>query len=83
MEELQSKYVGYNSFQNKDKTKTLYVIQILLQDVTKTSVKSTLKDIFVDKDVYDTIINSVKPFDNIPVIRTVDTVNDKVYYKLK
>lgn len=83
MEELQSKYVGYSSFQNKDKTKTLYVIQVLLQDVTKISVKSTLKDIFVDKSVYDTIINSVKPFDNIPVIRTVDTVNDKVYYKLK
>lgn len=84
MQELNSLFVGYSSFKSKD-NKEYFTIQVLLQDIgkEKSFVKSSLKNIFVDRDTYFTIVNSSKPFDNISIIRVVNTDTDKVYYKIK
>ena len=65
MEQIQSFFVGYNSFTSKDKTKTFFVIQCMVQDVKKTSVNSIIKNVFVTEEQYYTVVNSLKPFDNL------------------
>lgn len=51
--------VGYYHFASKDKTKHFYVVQALSSknDVSNSNYRSTICDIFVSEEMYNSILN--------------------------
>ena len=80
--EIKSLFVGYSSFVSKE-GKNLYMINVLITENSDNYVKSSIKDIFVDKDTYFSLLKSIKIFDNITIVRKINSISDKVYYNIK
>jgi len=75
--------VGYHTFSSKDKTKIYYVVQCLYseQNITKSSYKGTLINIFTEDEIYKKVVG-LEIGTPIKVEVIPNLASGKVYYKV-
>lgn len=75
--------VGYYNFCSKDKTKKFFVVQVLFNEIDKSSntVKSNIINIFTNEDIYNTTIKK-QLGSSINVNIKTDLLLGKVYYSI-
>lgn len=80
MEELKGLFVGYKTFESKDKTKRYYVISLLFVTENENGTRADyfVKDIFVSPDTYDNFMSRYPFMSSVDVRREI--VGDTIRY---
>lgn len=75
--------VGFYNFKSKDEKKVYYVVQCLVNDVLADDYcRGNLINVFVDKDIYNKIINEYDIGSAVNVESKINYSTGKVYYSI-
>lgn len=74
--------VGYYTFKSKDKSKTYYILQFLNSIIENDNNKSVLINIYVDKDIYQRVIEDYGIGSSLQIESNINYETNKVYYSV-